>query len=80
MGKEVHELSCHNSGISNEQLRAFVEAHPMLEQLDLRWNPQFTDLSCLLSLKELRQVWVSENMPEAIASLGEGYSFGLSIE
>ena len=80
MGKEMHELSCHSCGIRNEQLRAFVEAHPELSQLDLRRNPQLTDLSCLLGLKELRQIWVSGDMPEAIASLGEGYGFELNIE
>ena len=80
MDKEMYELSCHRSGITNEQLKAFVEAHPMLEQLDLRWNTQLTDLSCLLELKELRKVQVSEDMPKAIASLGEGYGFELNIE
>ena len=80
MGKEMHELSCHRSGMSNEQLQAFVKAHPMLEQLDLRWNPQLTDLSCLLALKELREVWVDQTMTQAIASLGEEYGFRLEIE
>ena len=80
MGKELHELSCHRCGMSNEQLKAFVEAHPMLEQLTLTWNPQLTDLSCLLELKELRRVQVSQDMKKAIASLGEGYGFELNIE
>ncbi|MBQ3159334.1 MAG: hypothetical protein IJC00_02645, partial [Clostridia bacterium] len=80
MGKEMLELSCHRSGMTNEQLKAFVEAHPMLEQLDLRWNTQLTDLSCLLELKGLRQVFVSEDMQRAIRSLGEGHEFRLEIE
>ena len=76
----MHELSCHRCGMSNEQLRSFVEAHPMLEQLTLSWNPQLTDLSCLLELKELRRVQVSQDMSKAIASLGEGYGFELIVE
>ena len=79
-GKEMHELSCHRSGISDEQLEAFAEAHPMLEQLDLRWNPQLTDLSCLLRLEKLREVYVSRDMDAAIASLGEGDGFRLNVE
>ena len=81
MDKEMHDLSCHGSGISNEQLRAFVAAHPMLEQLDLRWNPQLTDLSCLRELpNDLRQLFLSGNMQQAVDSLGEGYDFRLEIE
>ena len=81
MDKEMHELSCHGSGISNEQLRAFVAAHPMLERLDLRWNPQLTDLSCLRELpNDLRQLYLSSNMAQAADSLGEGYGFRLEIQ
>ena len=81
MDKELHELSCHGSGISNEQLRAFVAAHPMLERLDLRWNPQLTDLSCLRELpNDLRQLYLSSNMAQAADSLGEGYGFALFKE
>ena len=81
MDKEMHDLSCHGSGISNEQLRAFVAAHPMLEQLDLRWNPQLTDLSCLRELpNDLRQLYLSSDMAEAADSLGEGYDFRLEIQ
>ena len=80
-GKEMHDLSCHGSGISNEQLRAFVAAHPMLERLDLRWNPQLTDLSCLRELpNDLRQLYLSSNMAQAADSLGEGYGFQLEIQ
>ena len=59
----------------------FTLAWPtMLEQLTLSWNPQLTDLSCLLELKELRRVQVSQDMSKAIASLGEGYGFELIVE
>ena len=80
LGKELHEFSCHRSGMSNEQLRAFAEAHPMLERLTLSWNPQLTDISCLLTLPELREVWLSEDMERAIASLGEEFGFDLQID
>ena len=80
MGKEMHELSCHRSGISDEQLRAFIQAHPMLEQLDLRWNPQLRDLSCLLELEHLRKVYLSSDMKAAVGSLDNGYGFDLYIE
>ncbi len=79
-GRELHELSCHRCGISDQQFRAFVADHPDLEQLDLRWNPQLTDLSCLLGLERLHDVFVSSDMNAAIASLGEGYGFELVID
>ena len=80
MGKEIHELSCHRSSMSKKQLKAFAEVHPELERLTLTWNPQLTDLSPLLALQELREVWVSGDMKKAVASLGEGYGFELNIE
>jgi len=79
-GKPVLELRADNCGITDEQLEAFAEAHPMLEQLDLRWNPQLTDLSCLLRLEKLREVYVSRDMDAAVASLGEGGGFRLNVE
>jgi hypothetical protein len=66
--------------MTDERLKAFVAAHPMLEQLDLRWNQQLTDLRCLLGLEDLRQVYVSNDMQKAIASLAEGHDFRLEIE
>ena len=53
----------------------------MLERLDLRWNPQLTDLSCLRELpNDLRQLYLSSNMAQAADSLGEGYGFRLEIQ
>ena len=53
----------------------------MLEQLDLRWNPQLTDLSCLLELpNDLRELYLSDDMQKALNSLGEGYTFRVEIE
>ena len=80
MGKEMHQLSCHRSGMSDQQLRSFAEAHPMLETLDLRWNPQITDLSCLLGLERLQTVFISQDMQTAVASLGDRYGFDLDID
>ena len=80
MGKEIRQLSCHRCGMTDEQLRAFVQAHPLLKQLDLRWNPQLTDLSCLRELRDLWEVQVSQEMTEAVASLGEGCPFQVKFD
>lgn len=80
MDKEMHQLSCRSTNISEAELRAFVDAHPDLEMLDLRDNPQLKDLSFLRGQAHLNQVYVSNYMTEAIASLGEGYSFDLNID
>ena len=80
MDKKVFALSCHNCSLSNEQLKAFAEAHPELEQIQLAYNPRVTDLTPLLGLEHLREVYVSPDMEEAVASLGDGYGFDLRIE
>ena len=80
MDKQVFFLSCHNCSLSNEQLKAFAEAHPELEQIQLAYNPRVTDLTPLLGLEHLREVYVSPDMEEAVASLGDGYGFDLRIE
>ena len=82
MGKELREFSCHRCDMSNEQLKSFVENHPMLEELTLSWNPQLTDISCLREVPDshLRELWVSGNMQKAVASLGEGYGFELRMD
>ena len=80
LDKEVHELSCHRSNINNGQIRAFVESHPELESLDLRWNPQLTDLSPLMKLDRLQTVYLSSDMPKAAESLSSEHGFTLEIE
>ena len=63
----------------NEELAAFVAAHPELEEIQITFSDGLTDVSCLLTLKDLRYVEVSDNMPRAIASLGDGYGFELNV-
>ena len=79
-GKSVKRLDANDCGFTNEQFKAFVAAHPELEEVQISWNPQLTDLSCLLQLENLRKVQLSSNMAQAKASLGEGYGFELQVE
>ena len=78
-GKSVKRLNANDCGFTNEQFKAFMEAHPELEELSISWTPQLTDISCLLNLENLRKVWLSSNMAQAISSLGEGYGFELQV-
>ena len=79
-GKSVKRLGANDCGFTNEQFKAFVEAHPELEEVSISWTPQLTDISCLLNLENLRKVRLSPNMAQAISSLGEGYGFELQVE
>ena len=79
-GKSVKRLGANDCGFTNEQFKAFMEAHPELEELSISWTPQLTDISCLLNLENLRKVRLSPNMAQAISSLGEGYGFELQVE
>ncbi len=80
MDRSVKSLSSDDVGMTQEQFVAFVAAHPELQALSVSENRQITDASCLLGLKDLREVWLSQDMTEAIASLGEGYTFELHID
>ena len=79
-GKPVKRLNADDCGFTNEQFKAFVEAHPELEEVQISWNPQLTDVSCLLNLENLRKVQLSPNMAQAKASLGAGYGFELQVD
>ena len=79
-GKPVKRLNADDCGFTNEQFKAFVEAHPELEEVQISWNPQLTDVSCLLNLENLRKVQLSSNMTQAKASLGAGYGFELQVD
>ena len=79
-GKPVKRLNADDCGFTNEQFRAFVEAHPELEEVQISWNQQLTDVSCLLALENLRKVQLSSNMTQAKASLGAGYGFELKLD
>ena len=49
----------------------------MLEEIEIPWSQQLTDVSCLLGLENLKTVRLTSNMQQAIASLGSGYGFEL---
>ena len=56
----------------------FAEAHPELEELELFWNQDLTDLSPLLQMENLERVRIGDGMEEARKSLeGKEYSFTL---
>ena len=77
----IRELQAGSCNFTNESFRAFVEAHPELEEIVIPWTwRNLTDISPLLSLPNLRYVRVSHNMPEAIQSLDGERRFELEIE
>ncbi|MBQ6076457.1 MAG: hypothetical protein IJK86_09970 [Lachnospiraceae bacterium] len=63
----------------NDTFRAFIEQHPETEEIDIRWNPDLTDLSPLYSLPILRRVTISHNMSDAESSLDGDFNFDLEI-
>ena len=80
LNRPVLELAANNSDLTQEQFNAFVAAHPELESLSIPYNGKITDVSALLKLEHCRTLWLSHNMTDAIASLGEGYGFELYID
>ena len=76
----IRELHAGNCRFTSETFKTFIEQHPELEYIKVSWTPELTDISPLLTLQNLRAACVSNNMPKAIASLGDGYGFGLEIE
>ena len=80
MDKPVRELECANVDMTQDQFDAFVKSHPDLEQINVPWNRQIKDAGILLTLENLREVRFSQDMQEAVRSLGEGYRFRLEIE
>ena len=79
MDKPVRELECDNADMTQDEFNAFVEAHPELEQISVAWNQKIKDVSILLTLENLNEVRLSQNMPEAARSLGDGFRFELRI-
>ena len=88
-GSKVRCYRAHNS-FTEERCSAddinglfaeFCEAHPELEEIAVPWNEDLTDLRPLLSMENLREVRVSNNMEEALASLdGEDVRFHVEVE
>ena len=87
-GKEIRSFQADNgfrrestAGDVNALFAEFVGNHPELEELEIPWNEDLTDLTPLLELENLRKVRISANMEAARASLdGADYNFGLEIE
>ena len=79
---KIYEIHAGGCNFTNETFRQFVEQHPELEYIKVSWTPRLTDVSPLLTLKNLRAACVSHDMPQAIASLGDPteYPFELEIE
>ena len=85
-GTEVRRLSICNVFTDPDEAKndalfaAFVQNHPQLEELDIPWNQELTDLSPVFDLPELRTLRVSSDMRAAINSLGQDLPFTLEIE
>ena len=77
---KIHELHAGNCRFTNETFRSFIEQHPELAYIKVSWTPELTDISPLLTLRHLRAACVSNNMQQAIRSLGDEYGFELEIE
>ena len=85
-GKPVYDLQAagcfdrmNGSPDVNSVLAELISSHPELTVLNVSENLRLTDVSAALQLINLRTLTLSHTMEEAIASLGEGYSFRLSI-
>ena len=74
-GKRIFGINGEECNFDNEAFKTFIEQHPELEEINITNNPRLTDLSILLTLKNLRNVWISDNMQKARDSLGDGYQF-----
>ena len=80
LDRPVRSLAANASGFTQEQFDAFAAAQPGLESLSIPYNEGITDVSALLASESLRDLWLSQDMTEAIASLGDGYGFELHID
>ena len=77
----VFRLEAANVRFDDGLFARFVAEHPTLTELHISWNEGISDLTPLLSLKDLSFVKISRNMEAAIASLdGQSYGFTLEIE
>ena len=67
-GKTIQMLGASNSNLTNDQI-ALIAGIPQLQQLEIGWNSQITDLSPLLTCKTLQKVNMSRNDTAALASI-----------
>lgn len=79
-GKKIDGISVQECNFDDETFKAFIEQHPELTEIDMRNNPRLTDISILLTLPNLWEISVSDNMRQAIESLGDHNGFRLEIE
>ena len=70
----------YSSNMNQKQLEQFLEQHPEIKRLSIPNNKGITDLTKLLSMPNLEQVTVSQQMKKAIQSIeGMQYQFQMEI-
>lgn len=79
-GSKIRSIWMSSCSLNDEAIEIFAAMHPEIEQIHLSWNPDICDLSPLLELPNLREVWISENMRAARESLSGGTGFFLGTE
>ncbi|MBR4906261.1 MAG: hypothetical protein IKZ44_05335 [Clostridia bacterium] len=77
---KIREIHAGNCRFTNETFKAFIEQHPELEYIKVSWTRELTDISPLLTLKNLDAACISHDMPQARESLGDDFPFRLDIE
>ena len=77
---ELRALSAHGAHLTQDMLEELIETHPELEELQIPYNTEITDLTALAELPELRRVIVTSSMSKAVKSLeGKDRPFELEI-
>ena len=79
-GSKIRSIYMGSCSLNDEAIEIFAAMHPEIEQIHLSWNPDIRDLSPLLELPNLREVWISDNMRAAKDSLSGGTGFFLGTE
>lgn len=78
--REIRALTAHGSFMDQALFKALVAAHPELEELEIPYNIEVTDLTPLLGMENLRRVVINREMKEAAASIqGKQLRFELEI-
>ena len=67
-------------GVPKREVEAFIEQHPELEYIKVSWTRELTDISPLLTLRNLDAACISHDMQKARESLGDDFPFRLDIE
>lgn len=77
---KIREIHAGNCRFTNETFKMFIEQHPELEYIKVSWTQELTDISPLLTLKNLKTACISHDMQKAQESLGDNFPFRLDIE